>query len=118
MTDKVAINRFGRIGHNILRAIVESERDDIGVVAINDLGPVETNAHLKRYDSIHGCFPGAVNVRGDTIDVGRGPITVTAFRDPKELPWSDVDAALECTGVFVGGASLDLLSFTATASAA
>ena len=100
MTTKVAINGFGRIGRNILRAIIESARTDIEVIAINDLGPVETNAHLMRYDSVHGRFPGTVTVKGDTIDVGRGPINVTAIRDPKELPWADVDIALECTGLF------------------
>jgi len=100
MTIKVAINGFGRIGRNVLRGIVESGRTDIEVVAINDLGPVETNAHLVRYDSVHGRFPGTVTVSGDTIDVGRGPIKVTAIRDPKELPWGDVDIAMECTGIF------------------
>jgi glyceraldehyde 3-phosphate dehydrogenase len=100
MSVKVAINGFGRIGRNVLRAIMESGRTDIEVVAINDLGPVETNAHLLRYDSVHGKFPGVVTVSGDTIDLGRGPIKVTAIRDPKELPWSDVDIALECTGIF------------------
>ncbi len=100
MTVKVAINGFGRIGRNILRAIVESGRTDIKVVAINDLGPVETNAHLMRYDSVHGRFPGTVKVNGDTIDVGTGPIKVTAIRDPRELPWGDVDVAMECTGIF------------------
>lgn len=100
MTVKVGINGFGRIGRNILRAIIESGRTDIDVVAINDLGPVETNAHLIRYDSVHGKFPGKVTVSDDTIDVGRGPIRVTAVRDPRELPWSDVDVALECTGIF------------------
>ena len=100
MTTKVAINGFGRIGRNILRAIIESGRTDIEVVAINDLGPVETNAHLVRYDSVHGRFPGTVTVDGDTIDVGRGPIKVTAIRDPKELPWADIDIAMECTGLF------------------
>lgn len=100
MTVKVAINGFGRIGRNILRAIVESGRTDIEVVAINDLGPVETNAHLIRYDSVHGKFPGTVTVTGDTIDVGRGPIKVTAIRDPKDLPWDGVDIAMECTGLF------------------
>ncbi|ARE41638.1 NADPH-dependent glyceraldehyde-3-phosphate dehydrogenase [Rhodovulum sp. P5] len=84
----------------MLRAIVESGRTDIEVVAINDLGPVETNAHLVRYDSVHGRFPGTVTVDGDTIDVGRGPIKVTAIRDPKELPWDGVDIAMECTGIF------------------
>ena len=100
MTVKVAINGFGRIGRNVLRAIVESGRTDIEVVAINDLGPVETNAHLLRYDSVHGRFPAEVKVDGDTIDVGQGPIKVTAIRDPKELPWGDVDIAMECTGIF------------------
>ncbi len=100
MTVKVGINGFGRIGRNVLRAIMESERSDIQVVAINDLGPVETNAHLMRYDSVHGRFPGTVTVSGDTIDVGQGPIQVSAERDPKALPWGDVDVALECTGIF------------------
>jgi glyceraldehyde 3-phosphate dehydrogenase len=100
MATRVAINGFGRIGRNVLRAIIESGRTDIEVVAINDLGPVETNAHLMRYDSVHGRFPGEVTVAGDSIDVGRGPIKVTAERDPKALPWGDVDVALECTGIF------------------
>jgi glyceraldehyde 3-phosphate dehydrogenase len=100
MAVKVGINGFGRIGRNVLRAIVESGRTDIEVVAINDLGPVETNAHLLRYDSVHGRFPAEVKVSGDTIDVGRGPIKVTAERDPKALPWGDVDVAMECTGIF------------------
>ncbi len=106
MTVNVAINGFGRIGRNILRAIVESGRRDICVVAINDLGPVETNAHLLRFDSIHGRFPGEVKVRGDTIDVGDGPIKVTALRDPTELPHKElaVDIALECSGVFTSKA--------------
>jgi len=100
MVLKVAINGFGRIGRNVLRAIVESGRTDIEVVAINDLGPVETNAHLIRYDSVHGRFPGTVTTTADSIDVGRGPIRVTAIRNPAELPWGDVDIALECTGIF------------------
>jgi glyceraldehyde 3-phosphate dehydrogenase len=100
MAVKVAINGFGRIGRNILRAIVESGRDDIEVVAINDLGPVETNAHLLRYDSVHGRFPGSVTVKGSTIDVGRGPMQVSAQRDPAQLPWDHVDIVLECTGIF------------------
>ncbi len=100
MAVKVAINGFGRIGRNVLRSIVESGRTDIEVVAINDLGPVETNAHLLQYDSVHGRFPATVEAGEDSIDVGRGPIRVTAIRDPKELPWSDVDIALECTGLF------------------
>ncbi len=102
MAVKVAINGFGRIGRNILRAIVESGRTDIQVVAINDLGPVETNAHLLRYDSVHGRFPAKVTVSGDTIDVGYGPIKVTAIKNPAELPHGamGVDIAMECTGIF------------------
>ena len=100
MAVKVAINGFGRIGRNVLRAIIESGRTDIEVVAINDLGPVETNAHLVRYDSVHGRFPGQVTTTEDTIDVGRGPIRVTAIRNPAELPWGDVDVVMECTGIF------------------
>jgi len=100
MTLKVAINGFGRIGRNVLRAIVESGRRDIEVVAINDLGPVETNAHLLRFDSVHGRFPAEVTTTGTTIDVGRGPIEVTAIRNPAELPWGHIDVALECTGIF------------------
>ena len=103
MAVKVAINGFGRIGRNVLRAIVESGRTDIEVVAINDLGPVETNAHLLRYDSVHGRFPAQVTTTADSIDVGRGPIRVTAVRDPAKLPWGDVDVALECTGIFTDG---------------
>lgn len=97
---KVAINGFGRIGRNVLRALMESGRTDLEVIAINDLGPVETNAHLFRYDSVHGPYRGEVIAGEDTIDVGRGPIRVTALRDPADLPWSDVDVVLECTGFF------------------
>ncbi|HEV7292603.1 MAG TPA: type I glyceraldehyde-3-phosphate dehydrogenase [Devosia sp.] len=102
MAVRVAINGFGRIGRNILRAIIESGRTDIEVVAINDLGPVETNAHLFRFDSVHGRFNGTVTVEGDTIDVGRGPIKVTAAKNPAELPHAamGIDIALECTGIF------------------
>ena len=102
MAVRVAINGFGRIGRNVLRAIIESGRTDIEVVAINDLGPVETNAHLLRFDSVHGRFPHEVKVVGDTIDVGRGPIKVTAVKNPAELPHKElgVDIALECTGIF------------------
>jgi glyceraldehyde 3-phosphate dehydrogenase len=102
MAVRVAINGFGRIGRNVLRAIIESGRTDIEVVAINDLGPVETNAHLLRFDSVHGRFPAEVTVSGDTIDVGRGPIKVTAIKDPATLPHKDlgVDIAMECTGIF------------------
>jgi glyceraldehyde 3-phosphate dehydrogenase len=83
-----------------LRAIVESGRTDIEVVAINDLGPVETNAHLLRYDSVHGRFPATVTTTESSIDVGRGPIAVTAIRNPADLPWSNVDIVMECTGIF------------------
>jgi glyceraldehyde 3-phosphate dehydrogenase len=102
MTVRVAINGFGRIGRNILRAIVEAGRKDVEVVAANDLGPVETNAHLLRYDSVHGRFPGEVTVKGNTINIGNGPIKITAERDPRKLPWKElgVDVALECTGIF------------------
>jgi glyceraldehyde 3-phosphate dehydrogenase len=102
MTVRVAINGFGRIGRLVLRSIIEHGRRDIEVVAINDLGPVETNAHLLRYDSVHGRFPGTVTVDGDTIDAGFGKIKVTQIRNPAELPHKDlgVDIALECTGLF------------------
>jgi glyceraldehyde 3-phosphate dehydrogenase len=100
MTVKVAINGFGRIGRNVLRAIIESGRTDIEVVAINDLGPVETNAHLLRFDSVHGRFPAIVKTSATTIDVGRGPIEVSAMRNPADLPWKHVDIVLECTGIF------------------
>jgi glyceraldehyde 3-phosphate dehydrogenase (phosphorylating) len=102
MSVRVAINGFGRIGRNILRAIVEADRKDIEVIAVNDLAPVETNAHLLRYDSVHGRFPGQVTVSGDTISAGNGAIKVTAVRDPTQLPWRElgIDVALECTGIF------------------
>ncbi|CDX58181.1 type I glyceraldehyde-3-phosphate dehydrogenase [Mesorhizobium sp. M2C.T.Ca.TU.009.01.2.1] len=102
MTVRVAINGFGRIGRNILRAIHESGRKDIDVVAVNDLGPVETNAHLLRYDSVHGRFPHEVTVDGDQISVGKEKFKVTAIKDPTQLPWKElgIDIALECTGIF------------------
>src|ERR1700738_4807887 len=102
MTVKVAINGFGRIGRLVLRAIIESERKDIDVVAVNDLGSAEANAHLFKHDSVHGRFPHPIKVDGDTMDVGRGPIKVTAIKNPAELPWKslDVDIAMECTGIF------------------
>ena len=102
MAVRVAINGFGRIGRNILRAIVESGRTDIEVVTVNDLGPVETNAHLLRFDSVHGRFPHTVAVDGDYINVGAGRIKVTAIKEPSQLPYKDigVDIALECTGIF------------------
>jgi glyceraldehyde 3-phosphate dehydrogenase len=102
MSIRVGINGFGRIGRNIVRAIVENGRNDIEVVGINDLGPVETNAHLLRYDSVHGRFANEVTVKGDTISVGNGAIKVTAIKDPSQLPWKDlgVDIVMECTGIF------------------
>lgn len=102
MATKIAINGFGRIGRLVLRALYESGRDDLQVVAINDLGPVETNAHLFRYDSIHGRFAGTVTTGDDWMDIGKGKIKVTAERDPAKLPHGDlgVDIALECTGIF------------------
>ena len=102
MSVRLAINGFGRIGRNVLRAIVEEGRDDVQVVALNDLAPPETNAHLLRFDSVHGRFPGRVQLEGDMLDCGTGPIKVLAQRDVKALPWSDlkIDVVLECTGIF------------------
>ncbi len=100
MTTTLAINGFGRIGRLVLRALIDQRRDDLQVVAINDLGPVETNAHLMRFDSVHGRFPGEVTTGEDWMDVGQGKIRVSALRNPAELPWQDVDVVLECTGVF------------------
>jgi len=100
MTTRLAINGFGRIGRLVLRALVEQGRDDLEIVAINDLGPVESIAHLLRFDSVHGRFPTEVTVGDGTIDVGRGPIKITAERDPANLPWDDIDIVLECTGIF------------------
>ncbi|MCH2395358.1 type I glyceraldehyde-3-phosphate dehydrogenase [Oceanibaculum sp.] len=102
MATRVAINGFGRIGRLVLRALHESGRKDLQVVAINDLGPVEANAHLLRYDSVHGRFPGTVTTGEDWMDLGTGKIKVTAERDPSKLPWKDlgVDIAFECTGIF------------------
>jgi glyceraldehyde 3-phosphate dehydrogenase len=116
MSVRVGINGFGRIGRNILRAIVEAKRNDIEVVGINDLGPVETNAHLLRFDTVHGRFPGEVTVKGDTISLGNGAIKVAAIKDPAQLPWKDlgVDIALECTGIFT---SKDKASMHLTAGA-
>src|SRR3954449_3719223 len=102
MSVRVAINGFGRIGRNVLRAIAEADRGDIDVVAVNDLGPVETNAHLLRFDSVHGRFPREVKVEGDSINIGTDKFKVTAIKDPTQLPWKElgVDIALECTGIF------------------
>ncbi|MDB5438523.1 MAG: gapA [Caulobacteraceae bacterium] len=102
MTIRVAINGFGRIGRLVLRSLIEHGRTDIEVVAINDLGPVETNAHLLRYDSVHGRFRHEVTTGEDWLDASRGKIKVTAERDPSKLPHGDlgVDIAFECTGIF------------------
>ncbi len=102
MAVRVAINGFGRIGRNVLRSILEHGRTDIEVVSINDLGPVETNAHLLKYDSVHGTLPMDVTVEGDTIKVGGQSFKVTAIRNPAELPHAanNVDIAMECTGIF------------------
>ena len=102
MSVKVAINGFGRIGRNILRSIIENKNDNIKVVGINDLGPIETNAHLLKYDSVHGILNEDVIINGSDLDVGTGPIKVTSERNPENLPWKelDVDVVLECTGIF------------------
>jgi len=102
MALKVAINGFGRIGRNVLRAAAEANCKDIEFVAINDLGSLETTAHMLRYDSVHGRFPGEVKISQDSIDVGQGPIKVLAERDPAKLPWGElgVDIVMECTGFF------------------
>ncbi len=103
MTVKVAINGFGRIGRCTLSHIAESARNDVEVVKINATGPIETNAHLIKYDSVHGRFGGEVKIDGNTMDLGRGPIEVFSTYDPKELDWSGVDVVLECTGKFNDG---------------
>ena len=100
MSVKVAINGFGRIGRNILRAAIESNREDIEVVAINDLGSPEMNAHLLKYDSVHGRFPLDLSIHKNYLKVNNVDIEITAERDPANLPWSEVDVALECTGIF------------------
>ena len=102
MVVRVGINGFGRIGRLVLRAITESGRKDIQVVGVNDLGPIETNAHLLRFDSVHGSFPGKVKTTKTSMNIGKGNILVTAERDPANLPWEKlgVEVALECTGIF------------------
>jgi glyceraldehyde 3-phosphate dehydrogenase len=102
MAIRLAINGFGRIGRLVLRAAYEAKRNDVEIVAINDLGSVATNAHLLKYDSVHGTLPFDVKADGDSIDLGRGPIRVFAERDPAKLPWGEhkIDVALECTGLF------------------
>ena len=102
MAVKVAISGFGRIGRNVLRALGESKRTDVHVVAINDLTTVKENVHLFKYDSVHGQYPGSVKVDGDSFDIGFGPIKVLAEKDPKKLPWAamGIDLVMECTGIF------------------
>ena len=100
MTLKLGINGFGRIGRNVLRALIERTDADMEVVAINDLAPLETNAHLFEFDSVHGRYGAPVTLGEGTLDVGYGPMRVTAEREPDKLPWDDVDIALECTGFF------------------
>ena len=100
MTLKIAINGFGRIGRNVLRALIENDMQDVEVVAVNDLSPPETLAHLLKYDSVHGRLRAPVRVEGETLIAGRHTIRLTAIRNPEELPWQDVDIAYECTGIF------------------
>ena len=108
MTTNIAINGFGRIGRLVLRAIFESGREDLRVVAVNDLGTVATNAHLLKWDSNHGRFPGEISVHEDAIDIGFGPVKFTSERDPKQLPHEelDVDIVMECTGILQIGPGL------------
>ena len=102
MTLRVAINGFGRIGRTVLRSILEENRNDVEVVAINGTAPVETLAHLLKYDSVHGRYRGEVSIGENMIDAGRGPMTITSSRDPAALPWGEmgVDLVFECTGAF------------------
>ncbi|NOD91364.1 type I glyceraldehyde-3-phosphate dehydrogenase [Ruegeria sp. HKCCD4884] len=100
MTLKLAINGFGRIGRGVLRAVMESGRTDVEIVAINDLGKPDMNAHLFEFDSVHGRYANPVTLSDAGLDVGRGPIRLTSERNPEDLPWSDIDVVLECTGVF------------------
>ena len=103
MTVTVGINGFGRIGRCTLAHIVESGRNDVEVINLNATGPVETNAHLLRYDSVHGRFSGKVTVNDNSIDLGHGPIEVMSTYDPGKLEWSGCDVVLECTGKFNDG---------------
>lgn len=100
MTVKLAINGFGRIGRCVLRALLEAKNSKIEIIAINDLGSIETNAHLLKYDSVHGALSQEIHVSGDILTVGDKRIRVTNDRDPAALPWADIDIALECTGIF------------------
>ncbi|MEL6960663.1 MAG: glyceraldehyde 3-phosphate dehydrogenase NAD-binding domain-containing protein, partial [Pseudomonadota bacterium] len=103
MTVTIGINGFGRIGRCTLAHIAEATRNDVQVVKINATGPVETNAHLLRYDSVHGRFPGEIRVEDGKLDLGRGPIDVMSTYDPTELDWKGCDVVLECTGQFNDG---------------
>ena len=100
MTVKIAINGFGRIGRNILRAVIESGREDLEIIAINDLGSTEVNAHLLEFDSIHGKFSKNVKTTKNSIIIGDMDIEVTAIKQPADLPWTNIDIAMECTGIF------------------
>ena len=100
MTVKIAINGFGRIGRNILRAVIESGREDLEIIAINDLGSAEVNAHLLEFDSIHGKFAKNVKTTKNSIIIGDMDIEVTAIKQPADLPWTNIDIAMECTGIF------------------
>jgi glyceraldehyde 3-phosphate dehydrogenase len=108
MTVTLGINGFGRIGRCTLAHIAESSRNDVQVVKINATGPIETNAHLLRYDSVHGRFGGTVKVTGNTMDLGRGPMEVFSTYNPQELDWSGCDVVLECTGKFNDGNKADV----------
>ncbi|MGR3638558.1 type I glyceraldehyde-3-phosphate dehydrogenase, partial [Alterinioella nitratireducens] len=103
MTVTIGINGFGRIGRCTLAHIAESARNDVSVVKINATGPIETSAHLLRYDSVHGRFAGTITTEGDHMDLGRGPMKVFSTYDPRELDWSGCDVVLECTGKFNDG---------------
>ena len=103
MTVTLGINGFGRIGRSTLAHIAEAARNDVQVVKVNATGPIETSAHLLRYDSVHGRFPGEVKVSGNTMDLGRGPMEMFSTYDPQELDWSGCDVVLECTGKFNDG---------------
>jgi len=107
MTVTLGINGFGRIGRSTLAHIAESARNDVQVVKVNATGPLETSAHLLRYDSVHGRFPGEVRISGDTMDIGRGPMQMFSSYDPEELDWSGCDVGLECTGKFNDGAKAE-----------
>ena len=103
MTVTIGINGFGRIGRCTLAQIAESGRNDVQVVKINATGPIETNAHLLKYDSVHGRFPNEIRVTGNEMDLGRGPMEVMSTRNLDDLDWSGVDVVLECTGAFNDG---------------